>query len=176
MAQTLLKVASDGLVRLVPGTDTHDTDLIKGGLRQFGENLPRHTHTQIRMTLTLLNVGSGGLASSCVLLSSWLVSVWIWDSRLLSMIGCAALCACGCCSMWVCCTSCCCRNCSCWSCCCCALRLVPVCNDNRGRSITITDYILRFVCWGLMSLLNIWGHITTEPAFSGGTLTNVLSY
>ena len=31
-----------------------------------------------------------------------------------------------------------------------------------------------FVCWGLTSFLNIWGHITTVPACSSGTLTNVL--
>ena len=31
-----------------------------------------------------------------------------------------------------------------------------------------------FVCLGLTSILNIWGHITTVPACSSGTLTNVL--
>ena len=33
-----------------------------------------------------------------------------------------------------------------------------------------------FVCLGLTSLLNIWGHITTVPACSSGTLTNVLPH
>ena len=32
------------------------------------------------------------------------------------------------------------------------------------------------VCLGLMFLLNIWGHITTVPASSSGTLTNVLPH
>ena len=32
------------------------------------------------------------------------------------------------------------------------------------------------VCWGLTSLLNIWGHIATMPAWSSGTLTNVLPH
>ena len=31
-----------------------------------------------------------------------------------------------------------------------------------------------FVCLGLTSLLNIWGHITTVPICSRGNLTNVL--
>ena len=35
---------------------------------------------------------------------------------------------------------------------------------------------LLFVCLGLTSLLNIWSHITTVPACSSGTLTNVLPY
>ena len=33
-----------------------------------------------------------------------------------------------------------------------------------------------FVCLGLTSLWNIWGHITTVPACSSGTLTNVLPH
>ena len=33
-----------------------------------------------------------------------------------------------------------------------------------------------FVCLGLTSLLNIWGHIATVPACSSGTLTNVLPH
>ena len=33
-----------------------------------------------------------------------------------------------------------------------------------------------FVCWGLTSLWNIWVHITTVPACSSGTLTNVLPH
>ena len=33
-----------------------------------------------------------------------------------------------------------------------------------------------FVCLGLASLWNIWGHITTVPACSSGTLTNVLPH
>ena len=33
-----------------------------------------------------------------------------------------------------------------------------------------------FVCLGLTSLLNIWGHISTVPACSSGTLTNVLPH
>ena len=32
------------------------------------------------------------------------------------------------------------------------------------------------VCLGLTSLWNIWGHITTVPACSNGTLTNVLPH
>ena len=35
---------------------------------------------------------------------------------------------------------------------------------------------LLFVCLGLTSFLNIWGHITTVPACSSGTLTNVLPH
>ena len=35
---------------------------------------------------------------------------------------------------------------------------------------------LVFVCVGLTSLLNIWGHIATEPACSSGTLTLVLPH
>ena len=33
-----------------------------------------------------------------------------------------------------------------------------------------------FVCLGLTSLRNIWGHITTVPACSSGTLTNMLPH
>ena len=33
-----------------------------------------------------------------------------------------------------------------------------------------------FVCLGLTSLWNIWGHITTVPTCSSGTLTNVLPH
>ena len=33
-----------------------------------------------------------------------------------------------------------------------------------------------FVCLGLKSLWNIWGHITTVPACSSGTLTNMLPH
>ena len=33
-----------------------------------------------------------------------------------------------------------------------------------------------FVCLGLTSLLNIWGHITTVPACSSGALINVLPH
>ena len=36
--------------------------------------------------------------------------------------------------------------------------------------------ICLFVCLGLMSLWNIWGHITTVPACSSGALTNVLPH
>ena len=32
----------------------------------------------------------------------------------------------------------------------------------------------KFVCLGLTSLLNIWGHVATVPACSSGTLTDVL--
>ena len=39
-----------------------------------------------------------------------------------------------------------------------------------------THCIELFVCLGLTSLLNIWGHIVTEPACSSGTLTNVLPH
>ena len=35
---------------------------------------------------------------------------------------------------------------------------------------------LLFVCLGLTSLWNIWGHITTVPACSSNTLTNVLPH
>ena len=35
---------------------------------------------------------------------------------------------------------------------------------------------MMFVCWGLMSLLNIWGHIATVATCSSGTLTNVLPH
>ena len=35
---------------------------------------------------------------------------------------------------------------------------------------------LLFVCMGLTSLLNIWGHIAMVPACSSGTLTNVLPH
>ena len=37
-------------------------------------------------------------------------------------------------------------------------------------------FLCLFVCLGLTSLWNIWGHITTVPACSSGTLTNVLPY
>ena len=33
-----------------------------------------------------------------------------------------------------------------------------------------------FVCWGLTSPLNNVGHVTTVPACSTGTLTNVLPH
>ena len=36
--------------------------------------------------------------------------------------------------------------------------------------------ICLFVCLGLTSLWNIWGHITTVPACNSGTLTNVLPH
>ena len=37
-------------------------------------------------------------------------------------------------------------------------------------------FVCLFVCLGLTSLWNIWGHITTVPACSSGTLTNVLPH
>ena len=43
--------------------------------------------------------------------------------------------------------------------------------DKRDTSILVC---LFFVCLGLTSLWNIWGHITAVPACSSGTLTNVL--
>ena len=44
------------------------------------------------------------------------------------------------------------------------------------RVIGVRWYNLCFVCLGLTSLWNIWGHITTVPACSSGTLTNVLPH
>ena len=38
------------------------------------------------------------------------------------------------------------------------------------------NFVRLFVCLGLTSFLNIWGHITTVPACSSGTLTNVLPH
>ena len=81
--------------------------------------------TQQWKTLTVLNPPGSGLVPS-VLLRSWLVSVCIWASRLLSMIGPPEP-TLGCCMSWVCCISCCCRSCSCCNCCCWALRLVGPC-------------------------------------------------
>ena len=43
------------------------------------------------------------------------------------------------------------------------------CNNERNHEGV-------FVCLGLTSLWNIWGHITTVPACSSGTLTNVLPH
>ena len=37
-------------------------------------------------------------------------------------------------------------------------------------------HLIMFVCLGLTSLLNIWGHITTVPACSSDTLTIVLPH
>ena len=37
-------------------------------------------------------------------------------------------------------------------------------------------FVCLFVCLGLTSLWNIWGHITTVPACSSGALTNVLTH
>ena len=42
----------------------------------------------------------------------------------------------------------------------------------QGSPGTASDH----VCLALMSLLNIWGHITTVPTSSSGTLTNVLKH
>ena len=41
---------------------------------------------------------------------------------------------------------------------------------------SMDGYIVCFVCWGSMSLLNICGHIAMVPACSSGNLTNVLPY
>ena len=47
-------------------------------------------------------------------------------------------------------------------------------------SIDISNSVVYFVCFlfvlGLTSLWNIWGHITTVPACSSGTLTNLLPH
>lgn len=67
---------------------------------------------------TLLKPGSGGLSPD---LRSWLVRVWMWDNKLLSMTGVPCW---DCCISWVCWISCCWRSCNCCNCCCCALRLV----------------------------------------------------
>ena len=40
----------------------------------------------------------------------------------------------------------------------------------------VNYFVCLFVCLGLTSLWNIWGHITTVPACSSGTLTNVLPH
>ena len=40
--------------------------------------------------------------------------------------------------------------------------------------VHVLDFL--FVCLGLASLWNIWGHITTVPTCSSGTLTNVLPH
>ena len=45
-----------------------------------------------------------------------------------------------------------------------------------GDPYSISVLFFYFICLGLMSLLNIWGHITTVPACSSGTLTNVLPH
>ena len=42
--------------------------------------------------------------------------------------------------------------------------------------IPTISFVCLFVCLGLTSLWNIWGHITTVPACSSGTLTNVLPH
>ena len=42
--------------------------------------------------------------------------------------------------------------------------------------MTLFWFVCLFVCLGLKSLLNIWGHIATVPACSSGTLTNVLPH
>ena len=45
-----------------------------------------------------------------------------------------------------------------------------------SNHIQTTHCIELFVCLGLRSLFNIWGHIVTVPACSSGTLTNVLPH
>ena len=45
-----------------------------------------------------------------------------------------------------------------------------------SRYSKISDSFCLFVCLGLTSLWNIWGHITTVPACSSGALTNVLPH
>ena len=35
---------------------------------------------------------------------------------------------------------------------------------------------IKFVCWGLTSLVNIRGHIATVPTCSNGNLTNMLPH
>ena len=47
--------------------------------------------------------------------------------------------------------------------------------DYHPKNTRISHYIkCLFVCFGLTSLWNIWGHIATVPACSSGILTNVL--
>ena len=45
-------------------------------------------------------------------------------------------------------------------------------------SVCILSFSVVFLslCWGLTSLLNIWGHIATVPGCNSGSLTNVLSH
>ena len=45
-----------------------------------------------------------------------------------------------------------------------------------SKSIPQVYFVCLFVCLGLTSLWNIWGHIMTVPACSSGTLTNVLPH
>ena len=46
----------------------------------------------------------------------------------------------------------------------------------NGLQARCRMFFVLFVCLGLTSLWNIWGHITTVPACSSGTLTNVLPH
>ena len=66
-------------------------------------------------------------------------------------------------------------------------RSCPGYSQTAGRSLRSRSYrqpgvwrkylkTFLFVCLGLTSLLNIWGHIATVPACSSGTLTNVLPH
>ena len=43
-------------------------------------------------------------------------------------------------------------------------------------AITFFMFSPSYVCWGLTSLLNIWGHIATVSTRSSGTLTNGLPH
>ena len=44
------------------------------------------------------------------------------------------------------------------------------------RHMNTSVFVCLYVCLGLTSFLNIWGHITTVSACSSGTLTNVLPH
>ena len=74
---------------------------------------------------------------------------------------------------------------------CCGMRRTHICSPasfslgSRGRTCmhkmvsklyewVCWDLIL-FVCFGITSHFNIWGHIATVPVCSSGTLTNVLA-
>ena len=62
--------------------------------------------------------------------------------------------------------------------------MVQVINEVFSKRIVHLSYVgfntctlfSLFVCLGLTSLWNIWGHITTVPACSSGTLTSVLPH
>ena len=55
-------------------------------------------------------------------------------------------------------------------------RQLPRYTQPPPKSPNITQHSTLFVCLGLTSLFNIWGHVATVPACSSGTLTNVLPH
>ena len=56
-----------------------------------------------------------------------------------------------------------------------SLHIVRICWQLVFNTLSV-DILFYVGCWGLTSLLNICGNFVTVPAWSSGTLTNMLSH